>query len=143
MRPLLLLLFISSAFLLSCQPANSQDKASKEAIAAKADASGDVVNEVLLLDAYKAKMKELGADVQLVDVRRPNEFLEGHIEGALNIDFLEDGFAKKIERELDKEKPVMLYCRSGRRSAAAARELEALGFKEIYDLEGGFLQWQD
>lgn len=142
MKQFFFLLFLSSAFLLSCQPANSQDKASKEALAAK-PAPGDVVNEVLPPEAYKARMKELGADVQLVDVRRPNEFLEGHIEGALNIDFLEDGFAQKVERKLDKDKPVMLYCRSGRRSAAAARELEALGFKEIYDLKGGFLDWQE
>ncbi len=142
MKQLFFLLFFSFTFLLSCQPANSQDKASKEALAAKA-APGETVNEVLPPEAYKAKLKELGAEVQLVDVRRPNEHREGHIEGALNIDFLEDGFAKKMERQLDKDKPVMLYCRSGRRSAAAARELEALGFKEIYDLEGGFLNWQE
>lgn len=142
MKPLLLLLFISSAFLLSCQPVNSQDKTSKEALAAKA-APGDVVTEVLPPETYKAKMKELGAEVQLVDVRRPNEYQEGHIDGSVNIDFLEDDFAVKIEGRLDKEKPVMLYCRSGRRSANAAKQMQALGFKEIYDLEGGFLQWEE
>jgi len=142
MRPLLFLLCLSSAFLLSCQPAASQDKKSKEALAAKADAPGDVVNEVLPPEAYKARMKELGADVQLVDVRRPNEYREGHIEGALNIDFLEEDFARQMERQLDKNKPVMLYCRSGRRSAQAAEQLKALGFKQVYDLEGGFLEWK-
>lgn len=140
MKQIFFLLFFSSALLASCQQSGAGNVPG-ETITAKAPVAA--ISEVLLLDAYKAKMKELGADVQLVDVRRPNEFLEGHIEGALNIDFLEDGFAQKVEHKLDKDKPVMLYCRSGRRSAAAARELEALGFKEIYDLEGGFLQWQD
>ena len=142
MKPLLLLLFLSSAFLLSCQPANSQEKASKESLATKA-APGEVISVVLSQDDFRAKMAELGAGIQLVDVRRPDEFREGHIEGALNINFLEDDFAQQMERQVNKEKPVMLYCRSGSRSASAAEELKALGFKEIYDLEGGFSDWQE
>ena len=69
MKPLLLLLFLSSAFLLSCQPANSQEKASKESLATKA-APGEVISVVLSQDDFRAKMAELGAGIQLVDVRR-------------------------------------------------------------------------
>lgn len=142
MRPLLFLLCLSSAFLLSCQPANSQNKANGGAPSAEAAPLGEVISLVLSQKDFKAKMAELGADIQLVDVRRPNEHREGHIEGALNIDFLEEDFARQMERQLDKNKPVMLYCRSGRRSAQAAEQLKALGFKQVYDLEGGFLEWK-
>ena len=45
-------------------------------------------------------------------------------------------------RKLDKNEPIYLYCRSGKRSAKAAQILKEMGFKEIYDMEGGFLNWE-
>ncbi len=81
------------------------------------------------------------SNIQLIDVRTPKEYEEGHIENAFLIDFLSDNFKEKIQ-ELDKEKPVYLYCRSGNRSGKAAKLLLELEFKEIYDLEGGFLAWE-
>ena len=77
---------------------------------------------------------------QLVDVRTPEEFDEGHIGGAANIDWKADGFADKATTSLAKDRPVMLYCRSGRRSAEATAALEGLGFK-AYNLEGGIQAW--
>lgn len=79
--------------------------------------------------------------IQLVDVRTPEEFASGHLENAVNINFYSDDFKDRIN-ELDKEKEVYLYCRSGGRSAKAAKDLEAMGFKKVYDLEGGILKWQ-
>lgn len=80
--------------------------------------------------------------VQLVDVRTPEEFLTGHIENAKNINFNDSNFKNAIYSSLNKNKPVALYCRSGRRSASALTILKEMGFTTIYDLEGGFLNWQ-
>ncbi|MFV0572277.1 MAG: rhodanese-like domain-containing protein [Xanthomarina gelatinilytica] len=58
---------------------------------------------------------------QIIDVRTPEEFQEGHIEGALNIDFYSEDFEKEFHK-LDKEQPVYLYCRSGYRSNQSAKK---------------------
>ena len=75
--------------------------------------------------------------VQVVDVRTPNEFNSGHFEQAVNLDFYDPDFSKQLD-SLDKSRPVYLYCRSGNRSAKAAMMLVEKGFKEIYDLKGGY-----
>ena len=80
-------------------------------------------------------------DIQLVDARTTKEFEEGHLKGALNIDVLKSDFSAEAEK-LDLEKPVYVYCRSGKRSATAALILKDMGFKEIYDMEGGYLLWE-
>lgn len=79
--------------------------------------------------------------VQLIDVRKPNEFNLGHIENAVNIDFLSDKFSENISK-LNKELPVLIYCRSGRRSQNSVVEFEKAGFTKIYNLEGGILNWK-
>lgn len=80
-------------------------------------------------------------DVQLVDVRTPKEHEEIHIVGSQNIDFMSPTFDDDI-LSLDKEKPVILYCRSGRRSAKCSKKMKDAGFKKIYDLEGGISKWK-
>lgn len=80
-------------------------------------------------------------DIQLVDARTTAEFEEGHIQNAVNIDVLETDFITKAEK-LDLQKPVYVYCRSGKRSAKAALILKEVGFKEIYDMQGGYLLWE-
>lgn len=79
--------------------------------------------------------------VQLIDVRTPDEYKNGYIAYALNIDFLNLDYFSKAIKELDKEKPVYLYCHSGGRSHKAALLMEEMGFKEIYDLKGGYSEW--
>lgn len=78
--------------------------------------------------------------LQLVDVRTLEEYNEGHLKQAQNICVTCDDFDEKINK-LDKNKPVYVYCRSGKRSAAAAKRMQELGFREIYDMEGGYLKW--
>uniref|UniRef100_UPI00404974F6 rhodanese-like domain-containing protein n=1 Tax=Flavobacterium sp. TaxID=239 RepID=UPI00404974F6 len=70
-----------------------------------------------------------------------HEFSEGHLENALNIDVTADDFDAKVAT-LDKEKPVMVYCKLGGRSSKAATRLKELGFKNITDLEGGIMNWK-
>lgn len=88
------------------------------------------------------EMKELLAteDIQLVDVRTPEEYMEGYIANYQNIDFMSPTFEEDILK-LDKEKPVILYCKSGGRSAKCAEKMAEAGFIKIYDLEGGITKW--
>ena len=95
--------------------------------------------QVLEVSKYEKKMTQ--PEVQLVDVRTPEEFSEGHLENAINIDVTADDFDAKVA-SLDKEKPVMVYCKSGGRSAKASARLKELGFKTITDLEGGITNWK-
>ena len=83
-----------------------------------------------------------GPDVQLVDVRTPDEYEQGHIVGAMNIDWKSDTFADDASGMLDKSKTVALYCKGGRRSHAAAGKLYRMGYKHIVELQGGFEAWQ-
>lgn len=82
-------------------------------------------------------------EVQLLDVRTDEEYAEAHLPDALQAD-VNDGkaFAKKIAG-LDKNKPVYVYCRSGRRSQKAANQLKAQGFKEVVNLDGGIEAWKE
>lgn len=80
-------------------------------------------------------------DVQLVDVRTPQEYKEGYIYGSQNIDFNSPTFDEDITK-LDKTKPVVLYCKSGGRSAKCSKKLKEAGFVKIYDLKGGITQWK-
>lgn len=79
--------------------------------------------------------------VQLVDVRTPEEYADGHIAGAENIDVFSPDFIGKATKSLDKSRPVAVYCRSGRRSADAALKLSAKGYT-VTNLEGGILAWE-
>ena len=81
------------------------------------------------------------SDVQLVDVRTPEEVSFGYIAGAKHIDFYHTDFMDRIT-QLDNDKPVVVYCAVGGRSAQASRKLSDAGFKKVYDLAGGFRQWQ-
>jgi rhodanese-related sulfurtransferase len=77
----------------------------------------------------------------LLDVRTNQEYAAGHLEGATQIDFYSPDFQAKI-KELDPETPVYVYCRSGGRSGQTAKMMKNLGFKAVYNLEGGIGAWQ-
>lgn len=77
----------------------------------------------------------------LVDVRTPEEFEQGALPNAVNISTTTLDFPFEINR-LDKDEPIMIYCNSGGRSARAAIDTKALGFSNIYELDGGYLSWE-
>lgn len=78
--------------------------------------------------------------VQLIDVRTPDEFQAGAIEAANNIDYNDPNFETNINK-LDKNIPVLIYCRSGGRSSKALKVFETNGFMHVLELEGGYLNW--
>lgn len=80
--------------------------------------------------------------VVALDVRTPEEYEESHLPHAVNVDFQAPGFIEKVEAEIPRDKELAVYCRSGRRSAEAARQLKADGYK-VADLDGGILAWEE
>lgn len=93
----------------------------------------------LSTDDFEAKLAVF-EKVQLIDVRTPQEYKDGHLKSAANIDYKSAAFKDQIGK-LDKSKPVFVYCLGGVRSAAAADILHESGFTEIYDMKGGYLKW--
>ncbi|PTM09453.1 MAG: rhodanese-like domain-containing protein [Bacteroidetes bacterium] len=122
MKQLIIVMFLVSAFTYSCKE-ESREGSIKIVTA-------DEMKELSQLD-----------DVQLLDVRTPEEYAVGYIDGFQNIDFLSESFQDDIEK-LDKNKPVIVYCKSGGRSGRCSKLMLEKGFKKIYDLEGGITKWE-
>lgn len=80
--------------------------------------------------------------VIVLDVRTPAEFAEGHLANAININFESGNFEEEISK-LDKSKTYAVYCRSGNRSGQATAKMSKAGFTNIYDLDGGIIDWQN
>ena len=94
---------------------------------------------VLAPNEFEAKINT--AQIQLVDVRTPEEYQSGHIGNAQNININAANFKAQMEK-LDKSKPVAVYCAVGGRSGRASALLTQWGFKTVYDLQGGISVWQ-
>lgn len=95
-------------------------------------------NELLSREEFEVITSQNG--IQLVDVRTPKEFNEGTIGNAINIDFLNENFMKEA-KDLNKEEPVYIFCKSGKRSAAAKKALLENGFTKVIELKGGYSEW--
>ncbi len=92
------------------------------------------------VDMFEKLIKD--EKVTLVDVRTAKEFAEGHIEGAINVDWKDRHFAKNALMTISNEKPVAIYCRSGNRATRAMYAMSALGFTEVYNLDQGIKSWK-
>jgi thioredoxin 1 len=91
---------------------------------------------------FSEKIKAGKAEgVLLIDVRTPAEYKKGHIGGAVNIDLNGSDFEDKIS-DLDKSKPVYVYCLSGARSSRAAGIMRSSGFKNVMEIPGGMMEWR-
>ena len=94
---------------------------------------------------YEVKeFAELIADSNMVilDVRKADEFAEGHIKGAVLIDQFQSDFVEQAQAKLPKDKIIAVYCRSGRRSANAAGKLADVGYRCV-NLKGGIIAWKE
>jgi thioredoxin len=94
------------------------------------------------LDAYTfaEKANEL-PNAPLIDVRTPDEFADGHLRNAKNIDWNGSTFESQIG-SLDKTQPVLVYCLSGGRSGSAAAKMRSMGFAQVYEMAGGIMKWR-
>ena len=98
-------------------------------------------NEVIMVSAEEMQELLELEDIQLVDVRTPEEYQTGFIEHSQNIDYRSPTFEEDLVK-LDKSKPVMVYCKSGGRSGKCSKKLKEAGFTKVYDLEGGIAKWK-
>lgn len=87
------------------------------------------------VDAAEAVEMIESGERTIIDVRSPGEFAEAHVVGAVNIDVDGADFGDRIA-ELDPDQPYLVYCRSGRRSALAAEQMEQAGINDIADAGG-------
>ncbi len=125
------LIFILALALAACSTASQKENSTDEA----------KVNEKLDVATFQTKLKA-SPEAILVDVRTPEEFAEGNITGAQNIDFNAPDFEQKISA-LDKNKTYFVYCKAGTRSAKAVSKMSALGFTSLYCLDGGYMAWKE
>lgn len=93
---------------------------------------------VISADSLKASMGN--PKIVILDVRTPEEFAEGHVKGAVNVDYRSADFAAKVDK-LDKSKKYEVYCRSGHRSGESVKLMKEKGFNAV-SVTGGILEWQ-
>ena len=98
----------------------------------------DAAGAKKLIDEAAAKKD---AKLKVLDVRTAEEFADGHIAGAVNIDFMDKSFTDKIAA-LDKSATYVVHCQAGGRSTKSLERFRKLGFKAIVHLDGGFAGWQ-
>lgn len=86
--------------------------------------------------------KQIASGIQLLDVRSKDEWDEGHLRGAKLLPVSEEDFVGKAKAILDPKKPVLVYCKSGKRSAKAGKELRDAGFSAVFEMDGGIIAWE-
>lgn len=126
------LLLTAATSLAACGGGESNDAPTATAV------QGAVAKDVKVAE-FQALMAQEGA--LLLDVRSDGEWAEGHLEGAAYIPFQSPDFAQQLAA-LPKDRPVLVYCASGGRSAKAMQELNKAGHPEVYNLLGGIRAWQ-
>lgn len=100
-----------------------------------------IVTNVSAQEAYTLiQEKSDDPNFKILDVRTPDEYTSGHVEGAVNIDYNSDDFKEKLAT-LDRSGEYLVYCRSGNRSSGAVKVMEELEFTMIYHMTGGIIEW--
>ena len=110
------------------------------ALVASACGGATATDGVRLVDASSAAEAVDEPSTVVLDIRTPQEYAEARIDGAVNIDFYATDFADSIA-ELPRDASYVMYCRSGNRSAEAAKLMRDLGFEDVSELDGGILSW--
>lgn len=128
---LLVLCGVLSMTLIAC-------KSNSEQTDAKGMPIVDESQRILDKDAFASAIKKNNAVV--VDVRTPQEFQQGHIPDAININFFDPQFKWQI-LELDKDKKYYLYCKNENRSYRSMKFMEENGYKHVYMLKNGYEDW--
>ena len=109
--------------------------------ACQSNATQNGVGGTISADEFEQKLNTT-ENPQIADVRTPEEYSEGFIKGAININYNSNTFESEIQK-MDKSKPVFVYCLSAGRSSSAVSKMIDLGFKEIYELKGGMRAWHN
>ncbi|MBC8125162.1 MAG: rhodanese-like domain-containing protein [Candidatus Kapabacteria bacterium] len=87
-----------------------------------------------------AQRMSKGKNIVILDVRTPEEYAKGHLVDALLMNFYDKTFANQL-KALPRQKTVIIYCKSGRRSTETLAMMKKLGFQKAYNMIGGFDAW--
>ena len=139
MRLLSIILTIPTLLLCSCSEPKQAESNTPAESASPSPSSWSVQN-VTPVDAQKLLAEN--KDIRVLDVRTPAEYAQGHIAGAVNVDFKAADFADQLAK-LDKNTSYIVHCRSGKRSSGSLAILKDKGFGSIYHLNKGFNAWKD
>ena len=91
------------------------------------------------VDVTEAQRRLVGREALLIDVREPDEWAAGHVAGATHIPL---GDLEARLAEVPRDRPVLLFCRSGNRSGKATAFLRQQGYAQVANVEGGIIAWQ-
>jgi len=112
-------------------------------IQAEPETKAQIIEDITPEEAFALIENNRGnPDFAILDVRTPEEFADGYIEGAINLDYQAENFSGELSK-LDKNKTYLVYCRSGKRSAGALNIMAELGFREVYNMTGGIIDWEE
>ncbi len=130
------------AFAAGCSGGDAPDSGAlpADSTEASADVSTGEEAEGIRLVTPEAGATIQDGDVIVLDVRTSEEFVAGHLEGAVMIDFYSPDFADQLA-ELDPTESYLLYCRSGNRSGQTTEIMSDLGFADVAEVEGGISAW--
>ena len=102
-----------------------------------------ISKDVFPSEAYRLiSEKKDNGDLVILDVCTPKEFTKAHLENAINLNFFSEAFKSQLDA-LDKGKTYFVYCKVGGRSKLAQKQMKKLGFKEVYNIVGGTLLWEE
>lgn len=133
---------VISCLFLACSSDTSAPAAAPENVPAgmEVSASTGPIYEDLSAEEFAGRIG--GDNTVILDVRTPSETAGGVIEGAIELDYRSPGFADEIAA-LDKDKTYLVYCASGGRSGKACSVMKDQGFREVYNLKGGYRAWKE
>ncbi len=142
-RPLLAALVGFTLVAASCgSDESATDAVTATTAAAPDDVAGDSIEGIGTISPQDAAAlaDDPPGDLVVLDVRTPEEFAEGHLDGAVLVDFYDADFAAQLTA-LDPDVPYLVYCRSGNRSGQTLAIMDELGFESAVDVDGGIVAW--
>lgn len=133
---LLTYLLVLGSLIISCKPSSTTE--TKEEVNTTRPSLGNLDDRFLDKEVFAAEMKKSGAVI--LDVRMPGEFDQGHIEGAVNINFFDPDFKHKL-LDLNKSSKYYIYCKNETRSKMSMKFMLDNDFKDVYVLKKGYEEW--
>jgi len=113
-----------------------------DAIAQQKEVQTVIIKILPPKEAFELIQKNTGnKNFVIIDIRTPEEFASGHIQGAINMNYHSDTFIDDLNK-LDKTRTYLVYCRTGRRSSDGVSIMIRLGFKDIYRIQGDIVRWK-
>lgn len=135
------LLGVGILFLTNSASSSTTSNTQEAKTSSQSSAEGSTADANLrLVDVKQFATEILKKDAVILDIRTPEEYALGRINGAINIDYYASDFADELD-QLDKDASYKIYCNSGNRSASALQIMQQLGFTDVVELDGGIVAW--